>query len=344
MSTQSDVADLLLGVQSVNTKEQKVFDGQAFPLILIPTDAFKNKEAHFWNAWVKKNLNIIENLLLKYGAILFRGFPFDTPKDFDEFAKAYGYDPFPDIAGIGVRSNIVGNVYTAAEAAPESLIPFHHEMAHVPNNPHILFFYCDVPAKEGGNTPLALSNVIYRKMLERDPDFVNRLEKEGVRYCRVAPNGNDASTGYGRSWQSTFFTSEKEEAEKNAKASGYDFEWLEDGSMKITTEVLRAIRVDKRTGKKMWFNSVFTYLMILSHTSSASNRIIVIFPNGEPVSAETLDTMKQVMDEVRVSFKWLHKDVALIDNRIVQHSRDDFVPPRRIFTSQFRDHEGPTFI
>ena len=94
MPNELDVPDLPEGVKSVNIKEQKVFDGLSFPLILSPSDAFKDKDAQFWNDWVKKNLKVIEGLLLKYGAILFRGFPFDTPKEFDEFAKAYGYDPF----------------------------------------------------------------------------------------------------------------------------------------------------------------------------------------------------------------------------------------------------------
>ena len=83
-----------------------------------------------------------------------------------------------------MRTKVVGNVYTASESPPEFMIPFHHEMAHLNDYPLILFFYCDIPAKEGGNTPLALSNVIYRKMAEREPDFVNRLEKEGLRYLR----------------------------------------------------------------------------------------------------------------------------------------------------------------
>jgi len=338
MSTELDALDLPEGVKSVNIAEQKVFDGLPFPLILSPADAFKNKESQFWNDWVKKNLKVIEGLLLKYGAILFRGFPFDTPNEFDEFAKAYGYDPFLDVAGIGVRKSVVGNVYTAAEAAPGALIPFHHEMAHLNDNPHILFFYCDLPAKEGGDTPLALSNVIYRKMAELEPDFVNRLEKEGVRYPRVAPDGDDPSTGFGRSWQSTFFTSSREEAERKAKASGYDFEWLENGAMKTLTEVLRAIRLDKRTGKKMWFNSVFTYAMVSERDVTKA----AIFPNGDTMSAEVLETMKKVMDEVRVSFKWQCTDVVMIDNRVVQHSRSDFfVPPRRIMASLFKDHMGP---
>jgi len=341
MSIEPEKLNLPDEVNSVNIKEQKVFDGLTFPLILIPTDALKNKDAQFWNDWVKKNLKVLEDLLFKYGAILFRGFPFDTPKEFDEFAKAYGYDPFYNVNGGGVRFNVVGNVYTASEAPPEYIIPMHPEMAQINDWPYILFFYCDIAAKEGGNTPLALSNAIYRKMSERDPDFVRRLEKEGLRYSRVAPDGNEGKNTYGRSWQSTCFTSNKKEAEKNAKAFGFDFEWLEDGSMKITSEILPAIRVDKRSGKTMWFNSVFSYSVIAQYKGETNN-LRTTFPNGDTVRDETVETMKEVIDEVKVSFKWQHADVIMMDNRTVHHSKESYTaPPRRILVSYFKDHQGP---
>ena len=342
MPIEQDVSSLPDEVRSVSIKEQKVFDGIPFPLILSPSEAFKDNDSQFWNDWVKRNIQVIEGLLLKYGAILFRGFPFETPTEFDAFANAYDYNAFVDIGGVGVRVNVVGNVYTANESPPGSMIPFHHEMAHVKDYPLILFFYCDLPAKEGGDTPLALSNVIYRKMAERDPAFVNRLEKEGLQYVRVAPDGNNSTSAFGRSWQATFRTTDKEEAERNAKASGYDVEWLEDGrGLKTITKVLPAIRVDKRTGKKMWFNSVFTF-SITRQDSRNDKTNAAIFPNGDHIRDETTETMKQVMDEARVSFTWQRKDVVIIDNRAVQHSRSDFfVPPRRILASLYKDHQGP---
>ena len=45
-------------------------------------------------------------------------------------------------------------VYTANEAPPDQLIPFHHELAQVSNPPQYLFFYCDLPSETGGETAL----------------------------------------------------------------------------------------------------------------------------------------------------------------------------------------------
>ncbi len=38
-------------------------------------------------------------------------------------------------------------------------------------------FYCDVPPRTGGQTPIVLSSAIYEEMVEKDPDFVAKLEK-----------------------------------------------------------------------------------------------------------------------------------------------------------------------
>jgi len=125
------------GVKSVRIPEQKEFDGQLFPLILTPVDSHKNFDSAYWLQWTKDNVEHINSILLKYGTILFRQFPFTEPVNFDEFAKAFGFEEFPYIGGVAVREPIVGNVYTSAESPPEAFISFHHEMAHVESHPKV---------------------------------------------------------------------------------------------------------------------------------------------------------------------------------------------------------------
>lgn len=339
MPLESDAVDLPEGVKSIRIEKQKVFDGQPFPLVLTPADSFRVNDSAFWSKWVKDNVAILEQLLLIYGAVLFRDFALETPTDFDEFSKAFGYKHFPYLGGVAVRSNIVGNVSTSTEAPPGALIPFHHEMAHVSDYPTILFFYCDVPAPKGGQTPIALSNVIYRKMAEREPELVRRLREEGLKYVRVAPDGDDADSALGRGWQSTFLAADREDAEKKATASGYDYEWMADGCMKTITKVLPAIREDKRTGKMIWFNSLFTCYLAWQDARNDRTRA-ALFPNGDPIPPEAVKSLEEVMAEAAVSFRWQKKDVVMIDNRQAQHSRSSFEPPRRILASLYKDHQG----
>jgi hypothetical protein len=53
---------------------------------------------------------------------------------------------------IPVKANV--EVFTANEAPPDQLIPFHHELAQVKHPPQYLFFYCDLPSETGGETAL----------------------------------------------------------------------------------------------------------------------------------------------------------------------------------------------
>lgn len=84
----------------------------------------------------------------------------------------------------------------------------------VPEYPAKLFFYCDVPPASGGETPIALSHRVYDKMKEKYPDFVGKLERDGLVYVRVLGAGDDPSSPIGRGWQSTFLTTDRAVAEQ----------------------------------------------------------------------------------------------------------------------------------
>jgi hypothetical protein len=129
-------------------------------------------------------------------------------------------------------------------------------MAQVPKFPSHLFFYCDIPSVQGGETPIVLSNVVYEQCLKEMPDFVKSLEENGVVYTRIIPEEDDSESAIGRGWKSTFLTEDKLKAEERCTAHGGSFEWLDNGNLKTVTNVLPAIRTDIRTGKKMWFNSI----------------------------------------------------------------------------------------
>jgi hypothetical protein len=269
---------------------------------------------------------------------MFRGFVTPTPADFDRFTKAFGWTEFPYVGGVSVREPIVGNVYTSTESPPECKIPFHHEMAHVAEYPKVLCAYCDIPAPVGGETPLALSNVVYRLMAERALDFVRRLADEGVCYVRVAPRDNDYGLALGRGWKSTFYADDRSTAEKNAEKAGFKVEWLNDAddSMRYTSSPLAAIRVDSRTGKKIWFNSCYTCYNAWSDVRNDPSKA-VLFPNGDPMPADGMKMLDEVMQEVGVSCRWEKGDIAMVDNVLAQHARNYFTPPRRVLISLFKD-------
>jgi hypothetical protein len=47
-------------------------------------------------------VRFIVDKTVKHGAILFRGFPVESPSDFNDFANAFGWDNFESVGGASV--------------------------------------------------------------------------------------------------------------------------------------------------------------------------------------------------------------------------------------------------
>ncbi|KAG6665211.1 hypothetical protein I3843_02G123600 [Carya illinoinensis] len=310
--------------------QQKFYGGVQFPSVLSPNP--RNPLPLPLSAQAVRNEKpLLDSLLRNSGALLFRGFPVKTASDFNEFVEAFGFEELPYVGGAAPRTNIVGRVFTANESPPDQKIPFHHEMAQVPEFPSKLFFFCEVEPGSGGETPIVLSHIVYERMKERYPEFVERLEEHGLLYTRVLGEDDDPSSPIGRGWKSTFLTKDKSVAEQRAAKLGMKMEWLED-AVKTIMGPIPAIKYDKTRQRKIWFNS-----MVAAYTGweDARNDPVkaVTFGDGKPLPADIIYDCLNILEEESVVFPWQRGDVLLLDNWAVLHSRRSFNPPRRILAS-----------
>jgi len=313
--------------------EQKIIEGKAFPLILTPTRAVTVEEV---KKWISSNKEDILNRVSEHGVVMFRGIPQRTPQDFDEFCTSFGFDALPYIGGAAPRTNVWGNVHTTNESPPSSLITFHHELAQVPRWPHYLFFFCEVAPKEGGETPVVLSNLVYQALESKHKAFVDKIAAQGVRYTRILSNGDDATSPMGRGWQNTYGSSDKSVVEQKLVELGIDGEWMANGCLKTTTH-LPAIVIDKRSGKKMWFNQLYAAYTGWKDSRNDPTKA-VCFGDGSTFPTEPFNTMRDVMEKYRVDMKWQVGDVMFINNIAAMHSRNTFTPPRRILAGLFHPY------
>ena len=128
-------------------------------------------------------------LLAKNKALLIRSDQNNSPLTVNEFAKIISdlnLKHYPYVGGAAPRRIIPVDVpggdnmiYTANEAPPDQLIPFHHELAQVSNPPQYIFFYCEQPSETGGETALIDSTLVYRFANDNFPDFMEKLKKYG---------------------------------------------------------------------------------------------------------------------------------------------------------------------
>ncbi|KAK1578055.1 hypothetical protein Q3G72_027159 [Acer saccharum] len=277
---------------------------------------------------IKSKKPFLDSLLHKTGAVLFRGFDIKTAEDFNDVVEAFGYEDLPYVGGTAPRTNVVGRVYTTNETPPDKNIGFHHEMAQAPEYPSKLLFFCEVAPASGGETPIVLSHIVYERMRQKYPEFVEKLEKHGLIYSRLLREDDDISSPIGRGWKSTFSTEDKAVAEERAAKLGIRLEWMEDGRVKRITGPVPAIRHDKSRKRKIWFTSMIGW----EHAGNDPVNTITL-GDGTPLPADICYDCLKFLEEECVAIPWLEGDVLLIDNFAVLHSRRPSKPPRRILAS-----------
>lgn len=284
-------------------------------------------------AFLSANKGAVDAALVDTGALLFRGFDVPDPLAFDAAIEGYGEAGFTyeDSLSNAVRTNVTPRVFTANEAPPTTEIFLHHEMAQTPLYPAKLFFYCEIAPGSGGATPLCRSDWVLERLAEQSPDFVARLEAEGVRYTNVMPGSDDSGSGQGRSWRSTLSVSDESEAEARLQELGYSWEWLEDGSLRVTTAALPAVRT-LEDGRKTFFNQLIAAFRGWADSRNDPNKAIT-FGGGGPITSKDMAPAIALADEFTHDLAWQAGDVALIDNFSVMHGRRPFEGKRRVLAS-----------
>jgi hypothetical protein len=203
----SDFVDTASVFTVESIPEERLVDNCVFPLTLGVDPERTIIQAL---EWLKNNHGTVDNLLRKHRAILFRGITgLKNHDDFHRFIEALDYVTMDYIGGAAVRTQLTSRVFTANESPSSEKIPFHHEMAQTPHPPTHLYFFCENPPSSGGETPILVSNEIYRLIAEKYPEEMKMIESIGVKYVRIMPRDDDPTSAIGRGWRSTFLCDSK---------------------------------------------------------------------------------------------------------------------------------------
>ncbi len=183
----------------------------------------------------------IEEALPAVGGVLLRGFDVPAVETFQQFAAAFG-DPllkyeFASTPRSAVEASTGAGVYTSTEYPAHQTIPLHNEQAYTREWPMRIWFHCVTAAPEGGETPIADSRAIYRRMPER----IRRLFEPGVLYVR---NFGEMDVP----WQKVFNTDRRDAVEAFCAKAGIAWEWKDDGGLR-TRQLCQGIEVHPRHGR-----------------------------------------------------------------------------------------------
>jgi hypothetical protein len=321
-----------LNVEQVSTDTQQQYS-EVFPLVYCNNKGNGDSSLADAQVWVTENRERVIQELAVHGAVLFRDFPITTDTDFDAFLSAFELPNFTyaDSFSNAVRRNRTERVFTANEAPPSVSIFLHHEMAQTPVFPAQLFFFCELAPDEGGATPLCRSDILLERLEERLPEFVADCEEQGVRYSNVMPSVDDLDSGQGRSWRSTLSVDSKADAEAKLEALGYDWQWLEADSLRVTTAVLPAVKT-LADGRRVFFNQLIAAFRGWKDSRNAAEKSIR-FGDDSEISTQAMAIAIELGDELSYDLEWQSGDVALVDNFLVMHGRRPYQGQRRVLAS-----------
>ena len=318
-------------VDEVAISGQRNHFGDAFPSVLRLSSSGISRQ--IVREWIQRHRCDIFRKLSVHGAILFRGFPVSSPEDFDAFVAAFGVSNFPYDSSLSnaVRVNLTERVFTANEAPNSVCIHLHHEMAQTPIYPGRLFFYCQHPAITGGATPICRSDVLYQQLRTQAAGLLIDCERKGLRYTNVMPLVADSQSGMGRSWKSTLNASDKAGAEAKLTELGYEWKWLDDGSLRATTPVLPAVH-KLPSERKSFFNQLIAAARGWKDRRNDPSRSVTL-GDGSQIDQEAVAIASEVAEQLSFDIAWKSGDVALVDNLMVMHGRRTFQGNRRVLAS-----------
>lgn len=338
--------------------KESFLNNQQLPLIIEPNGSGKSKDALL--AWMQQNKESLQQKFYKHGAILFRGFDIDTPKDFESIALQTDPRLKNDYYGTSPR-NIVKDttyIYTASELPGYYPIMQHCEMSYVPQPPISLFFYCHVQPDYGGETPLCNFRKVYAEM---DPRIREEFDKKGVLTVRNYSGEGKGGLFELKKWNEIFHTNDKAEVERQCREQHMEFEWMPNGNLRIVHRTPAAIN-HPVTGEKVWFNHLqvfhpdaaadeYAYIHQHQHrfktllwslflkamvavknltTEPMDQSMNVLFGDGTPVPASYVQHVEELIWKNLVIYPWQKNDVIAIDNFSTSHGRLPYEGKREI--------------
>ena len=282
--------------------------------------------------WAKENKQLLDNYLVKFGGILLRNFAIYSVSEFNKFVQIISPNLLDYVYRSTPRTKLGSKIYTATEYPADKTIPLHNENSYSKTWPEKIFFFSIIVANEGGETPVADSRKVYKK--------IEKLIKEkfeqngGVLYVRNYTPGVDLS------WQEVFQTDNKELVSKYCQEHDIKFQWNTIGPELTTKQVCQTTITHPTTGEVVWFNQA--HLFHISALNEQDRMSLIrelgeqnlprntFYGNGQPIEIQVLEHIREAYNKEKIKFKWQRGDIMILDNILTAHAREPFKGARKV--------------
>jgi alpha-ketoglutarate-dependent taurine dioxygenase len=280
-------------------------------------------------AWAKNNLEFLEKELQKHGAILFRGFAVHSFSEFENFASAICPELFVDYGDLP-REQVSGKIYDATPYPSDRPILFHNESSHMHQWPMKQWFFCVQAPQSGGETPIVDCRKLYQRI---DPKIVDGFEQKGIMYVRNFTPDLDVR------WQDFFKTDDRAAVGTYCKNASMEMSWRDGNRLRIR-HVSRGVTKHPKTGEMVWFNQAQLWHLACLDAVTRDSLLALFgeedlprncyYGDGSRIEDSVIDHIGDVYRTTAAAFPWHARDILMMDNMLVAHSRNPYQGPRRI--------------
>jgi alpha-ketoglutarate-dependent taurine dioxygenase len=288
--------------------------------------------------WITRERSQLDALLLEHGAVLFRNFGVHDEERFQAVARSAHPELLDYVYRSTPRTSVGAGVFTATEYSASETIPQHCENAYQRDWPMRLMFCCTQPATDGGETPLADSRRVTKRLGGK---IMETFAAKGVTYVRNYREGVDVP------WNVVFQTEERAGVEDYCRRNGIEWEWLEDDVLR-TRQRCQGVATHPITGAELFFNQA--HLFHVSALDPDMREALVdlygeegvprnaLLGDGTPLDALTLEAIREAYRAETVSFSWRRGDFLIVDNMLVSHGRTPFRGARKVLVAMALPH------
>ena len=324
------------------------------PLVLSP---LHDNTLDFICKWVERNRSWVDQQILRYGAVLIRGFQISSALDFERATLTLQPHLSDQYRGTSPRSLAEGTQYSfsAADVPVNYPIAQHLEMSFLNAPPRHLYFGCLKESKAaGGETSLCDFRKVYQDL---PPQLREKFASKKIKYTRTHSKRGERFTydvGAMVSWIELFDTSDEKEVEAICEEEDApEINWVgpnQDTFYQEWTDDPFQIHPD--TGDHVWFNhsQVFHWttfpselwfsfrrvrdIRLLIHCLLVSIFNFVVycllgyemalnttFGDGSPISFQEMNVIRHAIHKNMVFSRWEKGDILCIDNFSTSHGR-----------------------
>lgn len=283
--------------------------------------------------WLHHHAAQVDTLLETVGAVLLRGFEIRGAGGFHDLIRGPLGELMQYIEGASPRTAVGNGVYTSTEYAADLTVALHNELSYSHQWPRRLAFYCQTPAAQAGQTPIADSRKVFARVVTA---HAGALPTQ-VRYVRHMHDGN----GPGQGWPTVFATRDKAAVADYCARAGIEHEWLADGMLR-TSQVRPAAIEHPLTKEKVWFNQAHQW-----HPSNSGEEeeamlrdlfgdalpMHALLADGTEIAPSVLAAIRDAYHAEKVQFDWQTGDVMLLDNMLTAHGRAPFTGTRHVLVA-----------